>query len=166
VGRNEKWERRPLSRRASRVEIGEAGADVLLRVEQPEKPSRMGNWSYEVVDWQAGAGDQGRDYSPTMSLFGTGRGTARHRGRNSFTSSVRVSALQLESYRLSAFAGILPCLLKVNLLGVVKAGSADTYLSRSATAISAGGGKNATDSAAVMIICRSLLELLNCSGKN
>ena len=25
-------------------------ADVLLRVEQPEKPSRLGNWSYEVVD--------------------------------------------------------------------------------------------------------------------
>src|SRR2546425_169533 len=37
-------------RPASGMVTGEAAPDVLLRVEQPGQPSRLGNWSYEVVD--------------------------------------------------------------------------------------------------------------------
>jgi uncharacterized protein len=100
-------------------------ADVLLRVEQPERPSRMGNWSYEVVDCKL-ARETKAETILQLCLYS--ELVAELQGiEPEFFHVVRPNVgLQLESYRLSAFAAYYR-VVKVNLLGVVKAGSADTY---------------------------------------
>src|SRR5271165_4298426 len=100
-------------------------ADVLLRVEQREKPSRLGNWSYEAVDCKLARETKAETilqlclYSELISeLQGT---------EPEFFHVVRPNVgLQLESYRLSAFAAYHRA-VKMSLLRAVKAGPGETY---------------------------------------
>jgi predicted RecB family nuclease len=132
-------------------------ADVLLRVERLEKPSRLGNWAYEALDCKL-ARETKAETILQLCLYS--ELVAELQGvEPEFFHVVRPNVgLQLESYRLSAFAAYHRA-VKISVLGAVT-------LNRSATAISAGGGKNVTDSAAVMTICRLLLELPNYNARN
>ena len=78
-------------------------ADVLLRVEQLEKPSRLGNWSYEVVDCKL-ARETKAETILQLCLYS--ELVAELQGvEPEFFHVVRPNVgLQLESYRLSAFA--------------------------------------------------------------
>jgi predicted RecB family nuclease len=100
-------------------------ADVLLRVEQHEKPSRLGNWSYEAVDCKLARETKGETILQLClysELVGELQGVAPD-----FFHVVRPSVgLQLESYRLSAFAAYYRA-VKMSLLDTVKAGSGETY---------------------------------------
>jgi predicted RecB family nuclease len=94
-------------------------------VERPEKPSRLGNWSYEVADCKL-ARETKAETILQLCLYS--ELVAELQGiEPEFFHVVRPNVgLQLESYRLSAFAAYYR-IMKVNLLGVVEAGSADTY---------------------------------------
>ena len=129
-------------------------ADVLLRVEQRGKPSHLGSWSYEAVDCKLARETKGETI---LQLCLYSELVAELQGVTpEFFHVIRPNVgLQLEPYRLSAFAAYYRA-VKMSLLDAVKAGPEKHTLSRSATAISADGGKNATDSVAMMIIYRLL----------
>jgi predicted RecB family nuclease len=100
-------------------------ADVLLRVEQREKPSQLGNWSYEAVDCKLARETKGETilqlclYSELVREL---QGAAPE-----FFHVIRPNVgLQMESYRLSAFAAYYRA-VKMSLMGAVKAGSEETY---------------------------------------
>jgi predicted RecB family nuclease len=100
-------------------------ADVLLRVEQPEKPSRLGNWSYEAVDCKLARETKAETI---LQLCVYSELVAEVQGvEPEFFHVVRpYVGLELESYRFSAF-GAYYRVVKMNLLGAVKAGSTETY---------------------------------------
>ena len=100
-------------------------ADVLLRVEQRGTPSQLGNWSYEAVDCKLARETKGETILQLClysELVGELQGTAPE-----FFHVIRPNVgLQMESYRLSAFAAYYRA-VKVSLMGAVKAGSQETY---------------------------------------
>jgi predicted RecB family nuclease len=100
-------------------------ADVLLRVEQREKPSQLGNWSYEAVDCKLARETKCETILQLClysELVGELQGVAPE-----FFHVIRPNVgLQMESYRLSAFAAYYRA-VKMSLLGAVKAGSQETY---------------------------------------
>ena len=100
-------------------------ADVLLRVEQREKPSHLGNWSYEAVDCKLARETKGETILQLClysELVGELQGVAPE-----FFHVIRPNVgLQLESYRLSAFAAYYRA-VKMRLMGAVKAGPQETY---------------------------------------
>jgi uncharacterized protein len=100
-------------------------ADVLLRVEQPEKPSLLGSWSYEAVDCKL-ARETKAETILQLCLYS--ELVAELQGMEpEFFHVVRpYVGLQLESYRFSAFAAYYRA-VKMNLLAAVKAGSTETY---------------------------------------
>jgi uncharacterized protein len=100
-------------------------ADVLLRVEQHENPSYLGNWSYEAVDCKLARETKGETilqlclYSELVEEV---QGVAPD-----FFHVVRPSVgFQLESYRFSAFAAYYRA-VKISLMAAVKAPSSETY---------------------------------------
>jgi predicted RecB family nuclease len=100
-------------------------ADVLLRVEQRGKPSQFGNWAYEAVDCKLARETKGETILQLClysELVGELQGAAPE-----FFHVVRPHVgLQMESYRLSAFAAYYRA-VKMSLMGAVKAGSQQTY---------------------------------------
>jgi predicted RecB family nuclease len=100
-------------------------ADVLLRIEQREKPSLLGSWSYEAVDCKL-ARETKAETILQLCLYS--ELVAELQGMDpEFFHVVRpYVGLQPESYRLSAFAAYYRA-IKMNLLGAVKAGSTGTY---------------------------------------
>jgi uncharacterized protein len=100
-------------------------ADVLLRVEQPERSSRLGNWSYEVVDCKLALETKAETilqlclYSDLLTQL---QGL-----RTEFFHVIRPNvAFGPESYRLSAF-GAYYRVVKRSLENAVMAESGETY---------------------------------------
>jgi predicted RecB family nuclease len=100
-------------------------SDVLLRVERLEKPSRLGNWSYEVVDCKLARETKAETilqlclYSELVTELQGLEPELFHVIR----PNVR---FQPESYRLAAFAAYYRA-VKRDLQEAVKAGSSETY---------------------------------------
>jgi uncharacterized protein len=100
-------------------------ADVLLRVEQPEQPSRLGNWSYEVVDCKLALETKAETilqlclYSDLLNeLQGL---------RPEFFHVIRPNVgFDPESFRLSGFAAYYR-VVKGSLENAVKVVSSETY---------------------------------------
>jgi predicted RecB family nuclease len=99
-------------------------ADVLLRVEQIEKPSRLGNWSYEVVDCKL-ARETKAETILQLCLYSELVNQLQDL-KPEFFHVIRPNVgFQPESYRLSAF-GAYYRLVKKTLQDAVKA-SSQTY---------------------------------------
>jgi predicted RecB family nuclease len=100
-------------------------ADVLLRVEQREKPSRLGNWSYEAVDCKL-ARETKAETILQLCLYS--ELVAKLQGiEPEFFHVARPNVgMQLQSYRLSGFAAYYRA-VKMDLLEAVKTGSRETY---------------------------------------
>jgi predicted RecB family nuclease len=100
-------------------------ADVLLRVEQIEKPSSLGNWSYEVEDCKL-ARETKAETILQLCLY-LELVTELQGLEPEFFYVIRPNVgFQPESYRLSAFATYYR-LVKRALQDAVKAGSGQTY---------------------------------------
>jgi predicted RecB family nuclease len=100
-------------------------ADVLLRVEQPEKPSGLGNWSYEAVDCKL-ARETKAETILQLCLYSELVAELQGLEPEFFHVARPDVGFQLESYRLSGFAAYHRA-VKMKLLGAVKAGSGETY---------------------------------------
>jgi predicted RecB family nuclease len=100
-------------------------ADVLLRVEQPEKPTGLGNWSYEAVDCKL-ARETKAETILQLCLYSELVAELQGLEPEFFHVARPNVGFQLESYRLSGFAAYYRA-VKMNLLGAVKAGSGETY---------------------------------------
>ncbi|MGA9508268.1 MAG: TM0106 family RecB-like putative nuclease [Candidatus Sulfotelmatobacter sp.] len=100
-------------------------ADVLLRVEQHEKPSRLGNWSYEAVDCKLARETKGETILQ-LCLYSELIEELKGIAPDLFHVVRPNVGLQLEPYRLSAFAAYYRA-VKMSLLEAVKAGSGETY---------------------------------------
>ena len=100
-------------------------ADVLLRVEQHEKPSRLGNWSYEAVDCKLARETKGETILQ-LCLYSELIEELQGIAPDLFHVVRPNVGLQLEPYRLSAFAAYYRA-VKMSLLDAVKAGSGETY---------------------------------------
>ena len=100
-------------------------ADVLLRVEQPERVTRLGNWSYEVVDCKL-ASETRAETILQLCLYS--ELIAEVQGLEpEFLHVIRPNvAFTPESYRLVAFAAYYRTVKKA-LQNVVKSGSGNTY---------------------------------------
>src|SRR6267378_893490 len=100
-------------------------ADVLLRVEQHEKPSHLGNWSYEAVDCKL-ARETKAETILQLCLYS--ELVAELQGvEPKFFHVVRPNVgLQPESYRLAGFAAYYRS-VKINLLKAVKTDFRETY---------------------------------------
>ncbi len=139
-------------------------ADVLLRVEQPDQQSRLGNWSYEVVDCKLALETKAETilqlclYSDLLTQLQGLETEFFHviRPRVGFVP---------ESYRLSAFAAYYR-VVKRSLERAVNGRPKKRIPSRSVIARSAGGGRNATRSAAAMTIFPSLPAPPGCNARN
>ena len=100
-------------------------ADVLLRVEQIEKPSRVGNWSYEIIDCKL-ARETKAETILQLCLYSE-LVTELQGLEPEFFHVIRPSVgFEPESYRLSAFAAYYR-VVKRALQNAVKAGSSETY---------------------------------------
>ena len=100
-------------------------ADVLLRVEIPEKPSYFGNWSYEVVDCKL-ARETKAETILQLCLYSEFV-TELQGLEPEFFHVIRPNVgFGPESYRLSAFAAYYR-VVKRALKDAVKAGSSETY---------------------------------------
>jgi uncharacterized protein len=100
-------------------------ADVLLRVEQIERPSRLGNWSYEVVDCKL-ARETKAETILQLCLYSE-LVTELQGLEPEFLHVIRPNVgFEPESYRLSAFAAYYR-VVKRALQDAVKAGSGQTY---------------------------------------
>src|SRR6516165_2483790 len=100
-------------------------ADVLLRVERMEKASRLGNWSYELVDCKL-ARETKAETILQLCLYSE-LVTELQGLEPEFFHVIRPNVgLQPESYRLSAFAAYYR-VVKRALRDAVKAGSGQTY---------------------------------------
>jgi uncharacterized protein len=100
-------------------------ADVLLRVDQFEKPSRLGNWSYEVVDCKL-ARETKAETILQLCLYSE-LVTEVQGLEPEFFHVIRPNVgFEPESYRLSAFAAYYR-FVKRALQDAVKAGSSQTY---------------------------------------
>jgi uncharacterized protein len=102
-----------------------ARADVLLRVDQPDQPSRLGNWSYEVVDCKLALETKAETilqlclYSDLLTQL---QGL-----ETEFFHVIRPNVgFEPESYRLSAFAAYYR-VVKRSLVTAVNAGAGETY---------------------------------------
>lgn len=100
-------------------------ADVLLRVEQIEKPSRMGNWSYEVVDCKL-ARETKAETILQLCLYSEIVAELQDMEPEHFHVVRPNVRLQAESFRQSAFAAYYR-VVKMDLLEALKAGSGETY---------------------------------------
>jgi predicted RecB family nuclease len=100
-------------------------ADVLLRVEQRQKPSRFGNWSYEAVDCKL-ARETKAETILQLCLYSELVAELQETEPEFFHVVRPNVGLQPESYRLSAFAAYHRA-VKISLLRAVKAGSKETY---------------------------------------
>ena len=100
-------------------------ADVLLRVEQPEKPSRLGNWSYEVVDCKL-ARETKAETILQLCLYSELIKDLQGREPDSFHIIRPNVGFEPESYRLSAYAAYYR-VVKRALVDAVKAASGKTY---------------------------------------
>ena len=140
-------------------------ADVLLRVEQPGKPSRLGNWSYEVVDCKLALETKAETI---LQLCLYSELLAELQGLEpEFFHVIRPHVgFEPESYRLSAFAAYYRVVKRALQERRETAVPMKPIPSRSAIAISAGGGRNATRSAAAMTIFPSLPGPPGCSARN
>jgi predicted RecB family nuclease len=100
-------------------------ADVLLRVEQFEKPSHLGNWSYELVDCKLAR--ETKAETILQLCFYSELVTELQGLEPELFHVVRPNVgFQPESYRLSAFAAYYR-VVKSALQNAVKASSSDTY---------------------------------------
>jgi predicted RecB family nuclease len=100
-------------------------ADVLLRVEQPEKPTQFGNWSYEVVDCKLACETKAETI---LQLCFYSELVAEMQGLEpELFHVIRPNvAFEPESYRLAAFAAYYR-VVKKDLQYAVKSGSGQTY---------------------------------------
>ena len=100
-------------------------ADVLLRVEQPEKSSRAGNWSYEAVDCKLARETKAET---VLQLCLYSQLLAELQGLEpEFFHVIRPNAgFEPESYRLASFAAYYR-VVKRALQEAVEAGSGGTY---------------------------------------
>src|SRR5271166_1199908 len=100
-------------------------ADVLLRVEQREKPCRLGNWSYEIVDCKLARETKAETilqlclYSELLAEFQGAEPELIHVIR-------RHVEFEPESFRFSSFAAYSRVVKKA-LRGAVESGPAETY---------------------------------------
>ena len=100
-------------------------ADVMLRVEQLEKPSRLGNWSYELVDCKL-ARETKAETILQLCLYSE-LVTELQGLQPELFHVIRPNAcFEPESYRLSAFSAYYR-VLKRALHDAVKAGFSETY---------------------------------------
>jgi uncharacterized protein len=100
-------------------------ADVLLRVEQPEKPSRLGPWSYEVVDCKL-ARETKAETILQLCLYSEFV-TALQGWEPEFFHIIRPNVgFQPQAHRLSAYAAYYRVVKKA-LQDAVKAPSRETY---------------------------------------
>ena len=102
-----------------------ARADVLLRVEQPDQPSRLGGWSYEVVDCKL-ALETKAETILQLCLYSDLLSQLQGRDTECFHVIRPNVGFEPESYRLSAFAAYYR-VVKRSLLTAVSAGSGETY---------------------------------------
>jgi predicted RecB family nuclease len=100
-------------------------ADVLLRVDQFEKPSRLGNWSYEVVDCKL-ARETKAETILQLCLYSELVAPLQDLEPEFFHVIRPNVGFEPESYRLSAFAAYYR-FVKRALQDAVKAGSSQTY---------------------------------------
>jgi predicted RecB family nuclease len=100
-------------------------ADVLLRVERLEKPGRLGNWSYEVVDCKL-ARETKAETILQLCLYSELVTELQGLEPELFHVIRPNLGFQSESYRLSAFAAYYR-VVKNALQEAVKAGSGETY---------------------------------------
>jgi uncharacterized protein len=100
-------------------------SDVLLRVEQPEQPSRLGNWSYEVVDCKL-ALETKAETILQLCLYSDLLTQLQGRQAEYFHVIRPNVAFAPESYRLSAF-GAYYRVVKRSLENAVTVASAETY---------------------------------------
>jgi uncharacterized protein len=100
-------------------------ADVLLRVERNENPSRLGNWSYEVVDCKLARATKAETI---LQLCLYSELVTELQGLEpEFFHVIRPNVgFEPESYRLSAFAAYYR-VVKRTLQNAVKSGSGQTY---------------------------------------
>jgi predicted RecB family nuclease len=100
-------------------------ADVLLRVERPDNPTRLGNWSYEVVDCKLARETKAETilqlclYSELLTKLQGSQPELFHVIRPN-------TAFEPESYRLSSFAAYFR-VVKRALREAVKAENSQTY---------------------------------------
>jgi predicted RecB family nuclease len=99
-------------------------ADVLLRAERLEKPSRLGNWSYEVVDCKL-ARETKAETILQLCLYSELVAELQGLQPELFHVIRPNIDFQPESYRLSAFAAYYR-VVKRALQEAVKAGSSET----------------------------------------
>jgi predicted RecB family nuclease len=100
-------------------------ADVLLRVEQPEKSSRAGNWSYEAVDCKLSRETKAET---VLQLCLYSQLLAELQGfEPEFFHVIRPNTgFEPESYRLASFAAYYR-VVKQALQGAVETGAGETY---------------------------------------
>jgi predicted RecB family nuclease len=100
-------------------------ADLLLRVEQLERPSRLGNWSYEVVDCKL-ACETKAETILQLCLYSELVAEMQSLEPEFFHVIRPHVAFKPESYRLAAFAAYYR-VVKVALQNAVSVGGRETY---------------------------------------
>ena len=100
-------------------------ADVLLRVEQPEKSSRAGNWSYEAVDCKL-ARETKAETVLQLCLYSQLLAELQGLEPELFHVIRPNTGFESESYRLASFAAYYR-VVKRALQEAVEAGAGETY---------------------------------------
>lgn len=100
-------------------------ADVLLRVEQAERPTCIGDWSYEVVDCKL-ARETKAETVLQLCLYSELVAKLQDREPEFFHVIRPNVGMQPESYRLAAFAAYYRA-VRTNLLEATKSAPSETY---------------------------------------